>query len=270
MKIIAFTKKNPNYRIRGHPEEDSFKYHKNKNKIIIAVADGETRDLVDGKYLKLSPAKKAADLFCKSFVTYLEKLKPNKAFIRKAFRYSNDLIRKLNKKNNPNPNYLENDFWACVAVGGVIENSQLCYGFIADCGVAIFDKNGKLRFRTPDEGANKDDSIDKDVARRYKTSFGEDKGRRIIRSEYRNNPSNPISCGSLTGEKSAMSYVRTGSIKINDGDYIVFYSDGFARILYSNDFDISRKFNGSEKYVSQHLDKIDGGEGTLVALLFQK
>jgi len=252
MKIIAFTKHNPNYKEFNRPKEDSFKYYSGKNRIIVAIADGITRDLINGKYPNPSPAKKAADIFCKSF---LEK---------QDFEYCNKNIAELNKSLKVD--YLENDFAACVAVGGIIENNKLKYGFITDCGVSIFDEKGKLRFGTENEGPNSKGSIGEDVRKKYNSSFQEDKGRRIIRSKYRNNLSEPLAYGALTGEKVAMNYVRTGEQKVMKGDYIIFYSDGFYPILFSNKFNISKEFNKLENYFDRISDKIDGGEGTLVAL----
>jgi len=44
MKTIAFTKHNPKYARLNRPQEDSFKFKKLKNSMVVAVADGITRD----------------------------------------------------------------------------------------------------------------------------------------------------------------------------------------------------------------------------------
>ncbi len=282
MEIIAFTKQNPEHKFK-HSKEDSFKYSSGKDKILVAVADGITRDpigikeLPDSndvraikevvkKYPKPSPAKRAADLFCVSFIKQLKNKKINISSIKNSFRYVNKKIEKLNKKNNPKPDYLENDFRACVGVGGAIKNNQLYYGFIADCGVCVFDNKGKLRFRTENEGPNSKGNIDKNVTKKYKTGFKFSEGRKIIRSRYRNNLLNPLSYGALTGEKQAIEYVRTGKFRLNNGDYILFYSDGMPPIIYSRKVNISKQFNNLENYVDKNLSKIDGCEGTMVAV----
>jgi len=252
MKIIAFTKHNPKFEILNRPEEDSFKYVEKDGKIIIAVADGITRDLINGKYPIPSPAKKAADIFCKSF---LEK---------QNFEYCNKKIAELNK--NLKVDYLENDFAACVAVGGVIENTKLKYGFTSDCGVAVFDEKGILKFRTRDEGPAKYYKQRWNSEKMKGLTWEDDEARRLTRSEFRNNLDNPYSFGVFTGEDNAIKFVHTGNKKLNNKDYIIFYSDGFSSIIYSRKFNISREFNNLESYFDKNSNKIDGGEGTLVAV----
>ncbi len=252
MKIITFTKHNPN--VKGRPEEDSFRYSKKSNEIIIAVADGITRDLVKGKYPDPSPAKIAADLFCESFLK------------KSSLRYVNDQIKRLNNEENPMKDYLENDFWACVAVGGVIKDYKLSYEFIADCGLAVFNKEGKLKFKTANEGPNSKGSIDEEVKKKYSTGFNKPKGRKIIRSKYRNNLDEPLAYGALTGEKNAEHYVGGGEIDLEEEDYVLFYTDGMIPLIFSDKFDISSRFNSLEDYFDQNLERIDGAKGTLVAV----
>lgn len=251
MKILAFTKQKSDVK---HPIEDSFKYLLDKDKRIFAVADGITRDLVNNKYPKPSPAKIAADLFCSSFLK------------RQSLKFVNDETRKLNRNNNPTPDYLENDFWACVGVGGVIKSYKLYYEFIADCGLAIFDKKGRLKFKIPNEGPNSKGSIDERVRKKYNTSFNEPKGRKVIRSKYRNNPKEALAYGALTGEKNAEHYIKKGEESLEKGDYVLFYSDGVVPIVFSDDFNISKQFNYLEKYFDRNLERIGGAEGTLVAI----
>jgi len=251
MKIIAFTKQKPEL---NHPLEDSYKYSKKNSEIVVAVADGITRDLVNNKYPNPSPAKNAADICCKIFIK------------TKSLEMCNKEIGKLNKKYNHNQDYLQNDFWACVGVGGVIKDYKLSYEFITDCGVAVFNKKGELKFRTSNECPNSKGSIDEDIKKRGHTSFKTPEGRKLIRSFYRNNPKNPLSYGALTGEKNAEHYIRKGESKLNRGDYVLFYSDGFLSIIYSEDFNISKQFNNLESYFDRNVGKIDGGEGTLVAV----
>lgn len=250
MRIITITEVKVDL---NHLKDDHSRCYKGRDKVIIAIADGITRDCINESvgeknpkgiihlffnYMKQNSAKKAAKLFCKSFIKYLKKSKISEKSIKKAFEFSNKQIKSLNKKKNPNPDYLENDFWACVSSGGIIDtkNNRLYYGFIADCGVSIFNSNGKLKFRTKNEGPGSKGSIDKDVKRKYNASFREERGRAIIRSFYRNNPKNKLSYGALTGENLAMSYIKTNSVQFNENDFIIFYTDGFETIIFSKDF----------------------------------
>ena len=276
MKIIAFTKHNPKFEKYRPEEEDAFRYKVN-GKIIIAVADGITRDptgietfpeFSDKKameesarhYPRLSPAKTAANLFCESLIEYSENKKINERLVKEALLFANEQIyEKLNRKLEVD--YLENDFAACVGSAGIIDNNILYYGFVADCGVCVFDRFGKLRFKTKNEGPNK--RIDDEVRKKHNTGFKYARGRKIIRSLYRNNPKEPLSYGAFTGEENVAEFVRTGQLKLEQGDKVIFYTDGMNNLLDQ----ISGKFNGLEDFVDKNLDNINGAEATLVAIL---
>lgn len=277
MRIIKFTLHNPKYNSFNLPTEDSFKVRTDKDYGIFVVADGITRDpnkikkividfsnkelakKISKNYPRPSPAKIAADLFCKSFVKYYN----NSFDIFELFKKANDKIRLLNKKKNKKQDYLGNDFWACVASGAILSNNRLYWGFISDCGLAVFDESGKLKFRTNNEGPSK--QIDALLKKRG-TSFAFQKGRRLARKFYRNNPAESFSYGAITGEQKSLYYVRTGEIKVNCGDYIIFFSDGALPILFSDKFNISKQFKNLKKYFMKNSNNIAGGEATVVAI----
>lgn len=281
MKIIAFTKHNPKYARLRSIEEDTFRYERKGNSLIVAVADGITRDpkgitvlpnLKDKRgieearenYPNPSPAKKAADLFCDSFLDYLKKKDGDERNVREAFAYGNRRIHdRLNK--DLKVDYLENDYAGCVASGGVIRDGELYYGFITDCGVCVFNIEGELKFRTSDERPGSKGSINEEIKNKYNSSFKFPEGRKIIRSRYRNNPLEPLAYGALTGEELALHYTRTGNVNIKTGDKIIFYTDGISHIVYSEDF--SDHFDDLEKFVDSNLKNIEGAEATLVGVL---
>jgi len=199
--------------------------------------------------------------------------------IRGAVKEMNSAIGSLNDYtkivNNWNKfDYLEHDIPGCAAAGAVEDNGKVSYFYIADCGIAIFDKNGDLKFRTKNEGPNSRGSIDYDVAKKFNTGFNAPLGRRIIREMYRNKPGNPLSYGALTGEKEAMSYVRTGETAIQEGEVLLGYSDGLEDMLGNPEFkrilfeEIGRKDFGVMK---ERLRKFCGSkvrsEGTLVYMI---
>ncbi len=279
MKVVAFTEKNLRYKKLDYPQEDSFKYFEDMG-LLVAVADGITRDSKgmekrpNGKddeevfkktaenYPRPSPAKKAADLFCDSFIGYMKEHEEKS--IREVLEQVNKKICELNKKVEID--YLENDFWACVGVVGRIIDNVLYYGYIADCGVCVFGENGELKFRTEDEGPDRNRDIEEDMKRKYDVSFELPKGRKTVRREYRNNTKNPLSYGAFTGEESALEFVRIGEIQLEQGDYILFYTDGMPQIIFSEDFNISRCFDNLKEYMESNSGNIKGGEGTLVAV----
>jgi hypothetical protein len=281
MKIIAFTKHNPNLLFFDRPEEDSFKFKQDKNQVIFVVADGITRDPIGvrnfpknpdneitkktmQKYPKPSPAKIAADLFCNSII---EKLKtPSIKSVEESIEYANRKIQLLNEENNSHQDYLENDFWACVGSCGIIAGDAIYWGYICDCGVCVFNKNGRLKFKTEDDGPNKLGRLIWKNALLEGKKWREAEARKIIRSHFRNNPQEKHSYGAFTGEKTAMHFVKTGKWLLESGDYVLFYSDGMTPIIYSKEFDISVCFNSVENYIESVAEQIDGSEGTLVAV----
>ncbi|MFH1711432.1 MAG: hypothetical protein ABH840_03930 [Nanoarchaeota archaeon] len=132
--------------------------------------------------------------------------------------------------------YLEHDIPGTVAAGAVEDNGKVNYFYIADCGIAVFDKYGNIKFKTKNEGPNSRGSIDYDVKKKFKTSFDVPEGRKIIRENYRNKPENPLSYGALTGEEEAMSYVRIGETVIQEGELLKGYSDGLEDVIGSKKF----------------------------------
>ncbi len=274
--INGFIARNWKLRLVGHPSEESYNLDNNG---ILAVADGVTRDpapyLQKGllgklqfalKYPNPSPAKIVADLFCETFPKVLRDYnlsnRDEKA-VRGAFIEANDEINYWNKQNILNVDYVMNDYAGCVASGIVEQNGVIYWGFLTDCGVAIFDEEGGLRFRTENEGPHKvgkyiwQDQLIKDK------TWNQPEVRARIRSYYRNNPNEEYSFGVLTGQPEAINYVRTGVQEIRSNDYLVIYSDGLEQIIFSDSFSCKlreRDTKGLERLCKKNVET----EGTLV------
>lgn len=269
------------------PIEDSFQIAGN----IFCVADGITRDpLTPSDFTGLSPeeffknypnpsgAKIAADLFCNEFVKNLAGRLASVAVVKDAFTVANSAIGQLNKDNVPHVDYLVNDFWACVAAGGIIDNSELRWGMIGDCGIIVFNSSGKIKFHTEDGLA---------AFSSYRAVFPMDGNkpemRKIVRSEFRNNPRKIVNdkCvgyGALTGEREAEYFMQFGKVGLVSGDLIVFYTDGFAPMVTQKEFFsileepaeniVKQKLTSySMKLAQQDCEKF-GDERTLIALRY--
>jgi len=279
--IYGFSVKNLDLEINKRPLEDSFYVDRENN--IICVADGVTRDWDLNRDLKFeenypnpSPARIVADIFCKSFCDFLKQKKQentfNEVYIKDAFEYSNNLIQKWNQENISEPDYLLNDLAGCVSAGMVFIKDIVYWGYICDCGICIFDKDFNLKFKTKDEGPNLKHSLIWKDPRLINTDFNNPESRKILRKDYRNNLNEKNSFGVLTGEKSAMNYVKFGKVSIDLGDFIFIYSDGISDIIFNNnklnsDF---LKLLKSKKWIN-NFDKLRtfclnrvGTEGTLV------
>ena len=269
--------------------EDSYEYDESCG--LMVVADGITRDPKNlpvlpnkkeflgmlkffwnypGSKLKfwrreISPAKRTADRCCTSFMGAMRSFdrKDAKA-IYSSLSIGNKEIKNLGEEYNPEPDYLENDYWGCVAAGCALRKEEgqriLSYGYIADCGIVVFSSGNDKKFRTMNEGPNSKGSIDEDIKEKYKTGFRFPEGRKIIRSKYRNNPEQPLAYGALTGEENAMKYVCTGEIEIEKGDIVIIYTDGLEDIVQSGELSEAIDLGAMKTYCQKNV----GSEGTMI------
>lgn len=224
--IIKFNRK---------PNEDFFLILKKPP--IFVLADGVTQSrFEDGTYAYPAGARAAAEIFCQGVVGYLEEnFKPENKIIEEAFNFANERIWKLNENEGMTEklDYVVYDYFDTVAVAGFLAKDILYYGYVGDCGLAIFDKNNNLKFQTRDmvEPA-------KEKARViYKNWDGMDKNERIkiFHRDFRNNPSGQ-GYGSFSGEPGVKKYYKIDSLILDSGDLVIFYSDGFVEYLKFSEF----------------------------------
>lgn len=222
------------------PVEDQ--YYAGENTAIIA--DGITRDPIGIKdfskcskkdliinYPNPSGAEMCAKEICKTF-------KEENGTLKEKLIKCNEAVNLLNKKYIKECDYLENDYYGAVASCIEIKESTLKFAYICDSGVIVYDKLGNIKFQTED-----DKKIYSDP---YKREAGLppwylSECRKIVRSKWRNNPDNIIdgkcvSFGAITGEKEAISFIKSGEIEIEKEDTILLYSDGFSEFLHEQGF----------------------------------
>jgi len=264
-------------RFDAKPNEDC--YRVSKKFPIFAVADGVTQaHYKTGQYVFPKGAKEAAEIFCRATISHLEKpmARGSKRIIKhikEAFNRANEKIKILNEKYgiDKKMNYVEYDWFDTVGVAGIIAKNTLSYGFVGDCGLAIFDRNNKKKFQTKD--------MVLPAIKRFRKTYKDYKKLLpssqtiIIHKDFRNNP-NKKGYGSFTGEPTVQNYYKIGSKKLEKGDLIVFYSDGFFELLKDKDFiKILREKNRQKldalvmKKAKENPEKY-GGDRTFVALEF--
>lgn len=203
---------------------------------IFTVADGVTQGRFEsGAYAFPTGARAAAQIFCYTNTEFLEKnidfkqkdnLKFNKTLIEKSFNLANLRIKELNTNEGIDKklNYFDYDWFDAVGVLGFILGDNLYYGFVGDCGLAIFDKANRLKFQTKDETQPFLDKAKKIYKNWGELSF---KQKSIIQHrDFRNNPSGQ-GYGSFSGEEGVKKYYQIDGKSLNKGDLVVFYSDGF-------------------------------------------
>lgn len=221
------------------PMEDQF--YASENEAI--VADGITRDPIGisdlsacpfQKILELYPRPSGAELAAKVICDTFSKASGS---LTERLIKCNEDVWQLNKKCIKKCDYLENDYYGAVASCISIKNNILNYAYICDCGIIVYDRLGNIKFQTEDDKElYSDPYIDK-----IGISWNLPEARVIVRRDYRNNLNNIqdnkcVSYGAITGEKSAIEFIRTGHIELSDGDIIVVYSDGFTKFLHDSDF----------------------------------
>jgi len=228
---------------------------------ILAVADGVTQShYKNGRYALPYGAKKAAQIFCKSSVKYLEKnlgnkkLSPSqiKNIVKDSFDSGNAKIKALNEKHEINEktmDYVQHDWFDTVGVTAVVVSGVLHYGVVGDCGLAIFNQSDKKIFQTRD-------GVHPAVLRFEKkypdfASFSKEKRAFLIHKEFRNNP-NGQGYGSFTGELSVEKYYVLGSKKLTKGDMVVLYSDGLVPLL-KNKETIKKIREGNKKEFKKYI-----------------
>ncbi len=236
MVMYGFTVQNRKAELASFPKEDSFAYDEKRK--IACVADGITRDFTDGsvvtrnlrglikvltgKYPKY--AQKASQFCVENFLETKSLEESNKAI----GNYNSDTFREVD--------YIAHDLAGCTAAGFWEEDGFLNWQFICDSGIAILDNNGNLKFRTPDEGPHfKEKLLHLEQVLSQHGGFNNPEGRRIIRSQYRNNPEKGFAYGALTGEENALPYIKKGKEKLNDGDYVLAFTDGIGDLLFTKD-----------------------------------
>lgn len=262
---------------------------------IFCVADGVTREPITPKnftyirnykessikYPNPSGARLVSDIFCESFINYLDNKTPSVKNIKDAFIYGNKAVGKFNKKHVKKIDYLTNDLFACVASGGIIIRNKLYWGNICDCGIIVFDKSGKIKFQTPNL-MNSFIKYEKKYLHKSNFNSFNPRYRIMIRSEHRNKKAEIIngmysSYGALTGEKEAEEFMNFGKIKLNKGDLIIFYTDGFEDTVQHKKF-FKTIYQKDKNLADQHfipytltLTKHDyhkfGRERTLIAII---
>ncbi len=223
--------------------EDYFKVEDN----IFCVADGVTRDSIYGEsipypqnkqeveeWIKVYPnpsgayeaAKICAESFVEKLLEYHKKIDEN--VILDAIRIANNKIAKINE--NRKIDYLANDLFCCVAVGGcIIENTLYCFS-IGDCHITAFDENFNIKFNTINNHKQFEDYLEI-YSKENEYDWNNPKDRVMVRRDFRNKPgklynNKEISFGVLSGEKEAEHYIDVYKVELSQIKYICAYSDG--------------------------------------------
>lgn len=224
--------------------EDYYKVKEN----IFCVADGVTRDRVDGKVTKYkdnqeelqetmdkypnpSGAFEAAKITCETFIKEMEENKEEitEQTIRKCVEKANKEVAKINEGREID--YIKEDYYCCVAVGGKIEDNILYAFSIGDCHIDVLDENYQVLFTTKNNHKDFENYLEEVYIKQHSYDWTNPEDRVRVRKEYRNKPDKKyqgkdISFGVISGEEVVDYYVDTYKIPLDKAYYICAYSDG--------------------------------------------
>lgn len=224
--------------------EDYYKVNEN----IFCVADGVTRDSINGEaicypkskeqveeWIKVYPnpsgAYECAKICAENFVKYISEAheKISKELILKTIKIVNKDISKINEKRQID--YLANDLFCCVAVGGcIVDNTLYCFS-IGDCHITVIDEDFNELFTTINNHLQFENYLDNVYCKENEFDWNKAEDRVMVRRDYRNKPQmkyngKEISFGVISGEEVAEYYVDVYEVNLSNAKYICAYSDG--------------------------------------------
>lgn len=230
---------------------------------LFCVADGVTRDLIDGTSLKYPSTKEeaqaviekypnpsgatlASTICATSFIKYASSIaKVSEDFVLEVLKKINSDIGEINK-NRTNIDYVKEDLYGCVAVGGIITDDYLYCFSIGDCRIKLLDDNFNTTFDTENLNHNLLPYEEpKEFIDLYKDEWKWEnpKYREYYRKNIRNNvqrfENGEYSFGVLTGEETALPFVKISKVPLTNVKYILAYSDGCEECLDSKEKIIS-------------------------------
>ncbi len=224
-------------------EEDYFEVNKN----IFCIADGVTRDSIYGesvpypkneeevrKWIKEYPnpsgAYKAAKICVQNYITLISNSKiVNEEIMLEVVKQVNKDIWEINKGRKID--YLKEDLYGCVAVGGYFDENYLYAFSIGDCHIKAFDEEFNTKFETINNHTNFEKYLSEVYIKNHKYDWKKPQDRVMVRRDFRNKPKmkyngEEISFGVLTGEKEVAHYIDSYKIDLTNINYICVYSDG--------------------------------------------
>ena len=209
---------------------------------IFCIADGVTRDYIDGtpakypinreevkqwveKYPNPSGAYEAAKIIADNFILLCRnKEEISENLILENLKEINKRVWEINK--NRKIDYLKEDFYCAVAVGGIIKGNFLYAFSIGDCHITLLDDNYNTVFTTINNHKKFEDYIEKVYSKQNKYNWEDNKIRAMVRRDYRNKPQEKNSFGVISGEEESLAFIDTYKVKLDNVKYICAYSDG--------------------------------------------
>ena len=220
------------------------------------VADGVTRDSINGTPVPYPKNKEEAQKWVSTYPnpsgaaeaakicseTFVKEISMQKEIDEQTI---SNVIKKVNKKiwtinEGRKIDYLAEDLYCCVAVGGIIVKNILYCFSIGDCHITALDKEFNTKFTTINNHRQFEDYLEDVYCKENNYDWNNPQDRIMVRRDYRNRPNKKyqgkeISFGVLSGEKEAEHYIDIYKVNLNDIKYICAYSDGCEPIFASKE-----------------------------------
>ena len=185
----------------------------------------------------------SSKIIANNFVKYIKEREKNvdESIVKQSIKKANKDVWEINK--NRNIDYIGEDLYCSVAVGGIIKDDFLYCFSIGDCYIKTFDDNYNELFATENDHFYME-NYEEEFLKKGLYAWQDPRSRVLIRAGVRNNPiisykGKKVGYGALTGEDSAMEFVKIYKVKLNNTKYICAYSDGC--MLYFENKDESKK-----------------------------
>lgn len=228
---------------RNHINEDFFVVNNEKNLYIIC--DGVSRDRypVRGR----SSASDISKLFAETVegnICQCQAVDDPGEILHESILVASREIAHYNDVHYPCADYLDNDFAATVGICiWIVDNVAYCI-YIGDC-MAYLYRHGTISAITENQ-------TEKVAEFRRKNGFNRETSL-CIRKNFRNNSNSPFGYGALTGEPSALDFLRQNRTALYPNDRIFLLTDGLVDFFtsglvdYEDDAEkILEKSNGSQ------------------------
>lgn len=178
---------------------------------VYIIADGVSRDIINGQYPRPSPSQIVSKIFVESAHEFYLKNISNYTYdsiLLEMMTYGNRKIMEFNNQNSWTDDYLP----GTVGIILVFTESSIKYSFIGDCSGFIVNNNNRYMFTKC--------QTQKIAKYRYLID------RKIIRNSICNNKNHPLSYGVLNGDVKALAFVEAGEKELEFDDKVLLATDG--------------------------------------------
>ncbi len=201
----------------GKPNEDFYLVDEDNH--IYIVADGVTRDRINGQYPNPSPARAVSQLFVNVVHQYLKQNSHHEPIdcLQQSIASANATIA---DHNRPYTEFAP----STVAIVSMIVDEHFYYAHIGDCSVYLLNSSAK-QLTTPQTKLIEEHANDFSKAQ--------------IRDEISNNLQHPYAYGIINGEENALKFVEYHQFKLKAGIRILLASDGLDILIDKSQFQYS-------------------------------